>query len=86
MPVILFVDGQQKVRVNVLVRQMQSCLSFSTSNKIDFELFVSIYCELFSQYNPNWALKYELSKKGHYFTVRISYFETKINKNRNISI
>ena len=25
-------------------------------------------------------------KKGHYFTVHISYFETKIHKNKNISI
>ena len=26
------------------------------------------------------------SEKGHYFTVYISYFKTKINKNRNILI
>ena len=42
MPVILFVDGHQKVRSNFLVRQLQSYLSFSTRNKIDSELFVTI--------------------------------------------
>ena len=31
------------------------------------------------QYNPNWDLKYDLSERGHYFTVHISYFETKNN-------
>ena len=41
-PIILFVDGHQNVRANFLVRQLQSCLSFSTRNKIDYELFVSI--------------------------------------------
>ena len=40
-PVILFVDGQQKVWANVLERQLQSCLIFSTRNKIDYEFFVS---------------------------------------------
>ena len=40
--VILFVDGHQKVRDNVLARQLHSCFSFSTRNKIDYELFVSI--------------------------------------------
>ena len=42
MPVILFVDGHQNVRAKCLARQLQSCLSFSTGNKIDYELFVSI--------------------------------------------
>ena len=42
LPVILFVDVQKKVRANFLARQLQSCLSFSTRNKIDYELFVSI--------------------------------------------
>ena len=41
-PVILFVYGQQKVRANFLARQLQSCLSFSTRNKIYYELFFSI--------------------------------------------
>ena len=41
-PVIFVVEGHQKVRANVLARQIQSCLSFSTRNKIDYELFVSI--------------------------------------------
>ena len=40
--VILFVDGQENVRANFFARQLQSCLSFSTRNKIDYELFVSI--------------------------------------------
>ena len=40
--VILFVDGQQNVRPNIFARQLQSCLGFSTRNKIDYELFVSI--------------------------------------------
>ena len=39
-----------------------------------------------SQYNPNYALIYDLYEKCHYFTVHISYFKTKINKNRNVSI
>ena len=38
------------------------------------------------QYNPNQAVKYDLSEKGHYFTVHISYFLTKTNKNKNASI
>ena len=41
-PVIFVVDGHQKVRSNVLVQQLQSCFSFSTRNKFDYELFVSI--------------------------------------------
>ena len=41
-PIILFVGGQQKARSNFLARQLQLCLSFSTRNKIDSELFVSI--------------------------------------------
>ena len=41
-PIILFVDGHQKIRANVLARQLLSCLSFSTRNKIDYKLFVSI--------------------------------------------
>ena len=39
-----------------------------------------------SQYHPNWDLKYDLSEKGHYVTVHISYLKTKININQNISI
>ena len=39
-PVILFVDGQQKVRAKFLALELQSCLSFSTRNKIDYEIFV----------------------------------------------
>ena len=41
-PVVLFVDGQQKARANFLAKQLQSYLSFSTRNKIDYEIFVSI--------------------------------------------
>ena len=41
-PVILFFDGHKKLRANFLLRQLQSCLSFSTRNKIDYEIFVSI--------------------------------------------
>ena len=73
MSVILFVDGQQKVSANFLALQLQSCLSSVTRNKTDYELL--------SQYNPNQNLKYDLSEKGHYFTVHISYFETIGNKN-----
>ena len=36
-------DGHQKVGANFLARQMKSYLSFSTGNKIGYELFVSIY-------------------------------------------
>ena len=79
MSVILFFDGQQKVRANFFARQLRSCLSFSTRNKTDYELFLS-------QYNPNQDLKYDLSEKDQYFTVRISYFKTNININQNISI
>ena len=42
MPVILFVDGHQKVRDKFMARQLQSCLSLRTRNKINYELFVSI--------------------------------------------
>ena len=42
MPDILFVDEQQKVRAKILAQQLQSCLSFSNRNKIDYELFISI--------------------------------------------
>ena len=41
-PVILFVDGQQRVRVKFLARQLQLCLIFSIRNKIDYKIFVSI--------------------------------------------
>ena len=41
-PVILFVGGQRRVRSNFLARQLKSCLSFSTRNKIDYEIFVPI--------------------------------------------
>ena len=41
-PVILFVDGHQKVGANFLARQLHSCISYITKNKIDYELFVSI--------------------------------------------
>ena len=41
-PVILCVDGYQKLRDNFLAWQLQSCLSFSTRNKIDYDIFVSI--------------------------------------------
>ena len=37
MHVTLFVDDQQKVRANFCALQLQSCLSFSTRNKIDYE-------------------------------------------------
>ena len=40
--IILFVDDQQEARANFLDRQLHSCLSFSTRNKIEDELFVSI--------------------------------------------
>ena len=42
MPVILLVYGQQKVRSKFLAQQLQSCMSFSTRNKINYEIFVSI--------------------------------------------
>ena len=45
MPIVLFVDGHQNMKANVLARQLHSCFSFSTSNKIDYKLF--------SQYNPD---------------------------------
>ena len=41
-PVILFVNGQKKVRDNVLARKLHWCLIFNTRNKIKYELFVSI--------------------------------------------
>ena len=40
--VILLVDGQKEVRANFFARQLHSCLSFSTRNKIDYNIFVSI--------------------------------------------
>ena len=40
--VILFVVGQKKARANFFARQLQSCLGFSTRNKIDYKTFVSI--------------------------------------------
>ena len=39
---IMFVDGQRKVISRFFAQQLQSCLSFSTRNKIDYELLVSI--------------------------------------------
>ena len=44
-PIILFVDGPKKVGANFLVRQLQSCLSFSTRNKIEYKIL--------SEYNSN---------------------------------
>ena len=41
-PDILFVSGHQNVRANFLAWQLQSSLSFSTRDKIDYVLFVSI--------------------------------------------
>ena len=41
-PVILFVEDHQKVRANVLAQQLQLCLSFSTRNQKNYEIFVSI--------------------------------------------
>ena len=40
--VILFVDVHQKVGSIFFSRQLQSCLSFSTRNKIDYDHFVSL--------------------------------------------
>ena len=42
MHVIFFVEGQKKVRANFSARQLQSCLSSSNRNKIDYEIFISI--------------------------------------------
>ena len=39
-----------------------------------------------SRYNPKYALKYDLFENSQYFTLHISYFETKVLKNLNISI
>ena len=39
---LFFFDGHEKVISNILARQMQSCLSFTTRNKIDYDIFVSI--------------------------------------------
>ena len=47
---------------------------------------IKFIASFLSQYNPNLALKYDLSEKDHYFTVHISYLETKINENKDISI
>ena len=41
-PVILFVDVHQRVRAKILALQLQSCLSFSTRNRVDYDIFVSI--------------------------------------------
>ena len=57
MPVILFVEDDINARANFLAQQLQSCLSFSTRNKIDYEIL--------SQYHPNEILKYDLSEKGY---------------------
>ena len=40
--VVCLLFGQQNVRANFLAWQLQSCLSFSTRNKIDYDIFVSI--------------------------------------------
>ena len=40
--IIFVVDGQQKVGFNCFARQLHSCLSFSTGNKIYYDFFVSI--------------------------------------------
>ena len=45
MNVILFVDGQQKVRASLFAQQLQSFLSFSTRNKTDYDIL--------SKYNQN---------------------------------
>ena len=37
--VILFVDGQRKLRAKCLAQQLQSCLTFSTRNKIKDNFF-----------------------------------------------
>ena len=42
MPIIFVVDGHQMMRANLLTQQIQSFLSLSTSNKIGYDLFVSI--------------------------------------------
>ena len=47
---------------------------------------IKLITSFLSQYNPNWDLKYDHSEKGHYFTVHISYFKTKINENKNTTI
>ena len=47
---------------------------------------IKLITSVLPQYNPNLALKYDLSEKGHCFMVHISYYETKIIKNHNISI
>ena len=75
---ILFVDGEQNLRAFSLAQKLQLSLSFSTR-----KIFIKVF---FSEYSPSSALKYNPSEKGHYFTVHISYFETKINKNQNISV
>ena len=53
-PVIFLVVGHQKVRANVLVQQLHSCFSFSTRNKIDYNIFVSISSWLVSKTRPLW--------------------------------
>ena len=47
---------------------------------------IKLITSFLSQYNPNWALKYDLSGKGKYFTVHISHVITKSNNNQNILI
>ena len=51
-PVILFFDGQQKLRTKFFAQQLPSWLSFSTRNKIDCELFFSISSLLGSKIWP----------------------------------
>ena len=75
-PYILLVDVHQKVRSNFLAQQLQSCLIFSTRNKIGYELFVSISPQLGSKIWTVW--------KSHWFTVQISYLKTKMY-NRKIN-
>ena len=53
-PVILFFRGHQNVRAKVLARQLQSYFSCITSNKIGYELFVSISSQLGSKIIPVW--------------------------------
>ena len=42
-PVILIFNGHQNVRSNFLAQQLQSYLSSSTRNKIDFDIFFQYY-------------------------------------------
>ena len=45
---------------------------------------IKLIMSFLSQYHPNQDIKYDLYEKGHYFTVHISYFETKIKKKISI--